>query len=56
MLNKLQNYAGLDGRRRCLLDPHTAANIYDNCDQSSVASVVEAICKMTEDQLNVIGV
>lgn len=56
MLDKLQNYLGWDMRRRSCIDAHTAANIYDNCDQTSVDSVVEAICKMTEEQLNVIGV
>lgn len=47
MLNKMQHYA---------MDPKVAKDIYNNCNQSDMVSVVHAVCSCTEEQLNIVGV
>ena len=56
VLDKLQSYVDFDMRRKSSISAETANNIHDACDQTDVVSVVEAVCKLTETQLNIIGV
>lgn len=55
-LKKLQRYIGYDLHRHSAMSKEQADEIENGCDTTSIESVVHAVCRLSEEQLNIIGV